>query len=458
MQIRSALFATLALAWSGTPLPAADAPPMPRYRLATGQEIGYRSETESKRDGGETTSYQVDWKFWVLDRDAEGAYRLVIRCDLATRSVRPGAKAEEPDPVDTIVWRCRLFDDGRLIGATSRGTVRDPSRIFPKLPDGPTAIADGWEAAGARDEQARLHYRVAARPTPEQPTWTIVSRCTSPEQTVYALEDETRATFDPARGFATRVETDNASRYGIKAVTKGAIELVAIEPRGEEWAARFGRDADAYFRAVEAYEAGTTRAARDAARCKEILADAKAHLGAARDAVEAPFLKEALATKLAGHDRWFRGMPEEAERRARFLGKPAPDWEAKDVDGQPRRLADLRGRVVVMDFWYRGCGWCMTAMPQVKHLAQAFADRPVTVLGMSIDKDPEDARVVIDAMKLNYPTIRAEGIPERFEVTGYPTLIVVDPKGIVREFHVGYSPHLFDELSGLIGGLLAEKP
>lgn len=96
------------------------------------------------------------------------------------------------------------------------------------------------------------------------------------------------------------------------------------------------------------------------------------------------------------------------------MGKPAADWEAKDIDGKVHRMADYRGRVVVMDFWYRGCGWCMTAMPQVTRLSEVFRDQPVSVLGMSIDEDEKDARAVIEAMSLRYPTIRAGGLPEKF--------------------------------------------
>ena len=61
-------------------------------------------------------------------------------------------------------------------------------------------------------------------------------------------------------------------------------------------------------------------------------------------------------------------------------------------------------------------------------------------------------------MGLKYPTIKAKGIPEKYGVQGYPTLIVVDRRGIVREVHVGYSPRIFEELSDLIRSLLAEKP
>lgn len=454
MNIRHAVPALVILIALGGSARAEDAAP-PRYRLATGQEITYLSQARSDRDDKRT--YIVYWKIWVLDREADGSFRLVIRCDLATRSAGPQPKPDD-ESVDTLIWKCRLFDDGRLVGATTRGTVRDPSRIFPKLPGGPEAIVNGWESPGPKDEQTRIRYKVAGPPKVGDPILTIDATCSGPEDRVYVLEHATRSTFDHAQGLVTRVETEDKSGYGIKGIIRGTIELVSAEQKGAEWATKFGRDADAYFRGVEAYESRREQAARDAVQGKALLAEAKAELRAVREQVEGSFLREALDKTLAGHDRAARSIAEQAGRRAALVGKPAPDWEAKDVDGKIHRLVDYRGRVVVMDFWYRGCGWCMTAMPQVKQVAEAFRDEPVSVLGMSIDEDVKDAQVVIEALALNYPTIRAAGLPERFEVQGYPTLIVVDPRGLVREVHVGYSPRLHDDLSRLIRDLLAEKP
>jgi peroxiredoxin len=430
----------------------AEEAPAARYRLSPGEEITYRSE--SKADDG---SCKVDWKIWALDRGAEGSWRLVIRCDLSTTRTDFGGK-EVTRNVDSIVWRCRLFEDGRLVGASALGTVCDPFRFFPRLPDGPDDLANGWESPGPEAEQAHIRYRLTSRPDPGGSTMEITSTRVSPRNKVYALDQVTRATFDARRGLVARSETEDTSGYRKKSVTRGLIELVSVEQKGSGWAGKFGRDADAYFAAVESYESALGRAALDAGRCKAILADAKAGLQVARDAIEASALREALDERLTRHDRMVDHFAGRAGRRAALVGTPAADWEARDVDGKVHRMADYRGRVVVLDFWYRGCVWCMMAMPQVNRLSEAFRDQPVSVLGMSIDEDEKDARAVIEAMELRYPTIRAAALPERFGVQGYPTLVVIDPRGKIREVHVGYSPRLFDDISGLIRELLAERP
>jgi thiol-disulfide isomerase/thioredoxin len=91
--------------------------------------------------------------------------------------------------------------------------------------------------------------------------------------------------------------------------------------------------------------------------------------------------------------------------------------------------------VVVLDFWYRGCGWCIKAMPQLNALAGQFEGRPVAVLGMNTDRDEADAKFVSDAMGLKYETLRALGIPEKYGVQGFPTLVVIDPERKVRDMH-----------------------
>ena len=66
---------------------------------------------------------------------------------------------------------------------------------------------------------------------------------------------------------------------------------------------------------------------------------------------------------------------------------------------------------------------------------------------MNTDRNEADAKFVADAMGLKYATLRAEGIPEKYGVQGFPTLILIDPEGTVRDVHVGYSPTLRADLA-----------
>jgi hypothetical protein len=76
---------------------------------------------------------------------------------------------------------------------------------------------------------------------------------------------------------------------------------------------------------------------------------------------------------------------------------------------------------------------------------------------MSVDRDPVDARFVIEQMDLKYATLRAEPLAQKFSVNAFPTLIVIDRQGIIRDFQVGYSTTLRTEVGGVIGKLLPSQ-
>jgi thiol-disulfide isomerase/thioredoxin len=129
----------------------------------------------------------------------------------------------------------------------------------------------------------------------------------------------------------------------------------------------------------------------------------------------------------------------------------------KDLDGKSHSLKEYRGKVVVLDFWYRGCGWCVRAMPQINQLAEDFKDQPVAILGMNTDREEKDAKFVVEAMALKYPNLKAAGLPQKYGVQGFPTLILIGPDGTVRDLHVGYSPTLREDVAKEIRALLAAK-
>lgn len=424
-----------------------------RYSLAPGREWIYHSESTDDEKGGST--YIVDWKIWSIGREPDGSWKLIIRCDL---EVDRGRKDGQPaGPADTLIWRCRMTEDGIFSGADTMGNVRDPFRLFPKLPANTNEQEQGWSSSGSPEEGMTLRHSIATDAKAGTGKICIATRAEGPQNEVYDSSHEYRAIFDIVRGVVVRIETEDSSKHLSPGVTRGVTELISVEDRGEGWAARFGREANAYFDAVDAYETAFAKATRNAAECDKILAGAKSDLEKAKETLsEADFLKP-LGRKLEDHDRFAEYATEEATERAARIGKVAPDWEARDVDGKVHRLVDYRGKVVVLDFWYRNCGWCIHAMPQVARLSETFRDEPVAVLGMTTDEKEEDAKVVARAMGLKYPTIKAGDIPEKHGVHTYPTLIVIDKAGKVKEIHVGYSPHLYDDLSRLIRELLAEE-
>jgi thioredoxin-related protein len=75
---------------------------------------------------------------------------------------------------------------------------------------------------------------------------------------------------------------------------------------------------------------------------------------------------------------------------------------------------------------------------------------------MNTDMDEKDARSVVDKLKLNYPTLKAQGLIEKYNVQAFPTLVVIDQKGVIRGWHLGYPTNLRELVSKNITSLLSE--
>ncbi len=137
-------------------------------------------------------------------------------------------------------------------------------------------------------------------------------------------------------------------------------------------------------------------------------------------------------------------------------GQTPPALSARVVLGAgPADLGQLRGRVVLLDFWASWCGPCRMMMPVLNGLSQRYAAQGLTVLGVT-DDAPSVARQVGESMHIQYTLATDPGAMGRYRVESLPTLLVIDRAGHVRDVTVGAGG--VRELEALVRRLLAEPP
>jgi peroxiredoxin len=131
--------------------------------------------------------------------------------------------------------------------------------------------------------------------------------------------------------------------------------------------------------------------------------------------------------------------PDDKLIRTSLLDRPAPPFTATSLDGSAGlALADLRGHVVLIDFWATWCGPCTTQFPHLNQWHQQYAAKGLHILGLS-DEEPDLVREYVAAEKLAYPIALDpdDRIRAAYFVPGMPTTVVIDKAGVVRYVSVG---------------------
>ncbi len=123
------------------------------------------------------------------------------------------------------------------------------------------------------------------------------------------------------------------------------------------------------------------------------------------------------------------------------VGSPAPEFQLKKTDGAPVSLDELRGQPVVLVFWTAWCVSCEEEAPHINKLAAEYEARGVKVLGINVNDSAQRTVSGIKDFGIRYTVARDEGaqVARRYNVTGTPTIVFIDKRGVVR-YHANEIP------------------
>lgn len=147
---------------------------------------------------------------------------------------------------------------------------------------------------------------------------------------------------------------------------------------------------------------------------------------------------------IAELEKYLKAVPkgEFTEEARKMIANPrrareayAPDFSITTAEGEHLTLEDLRGKVVVLDFWGTWCPPCVASVPSLRSLNKRYSKEPQFVLiGVSTDSEEEVWREFTTKNKMVWPQYwdRDRRLRRVFKVDRYPTYIVIDHEGIVR--------------------------
>jgi len=125
--------------------------------------------------------------------------------------------------------------------------------------------------------------------------------------------------------------------------------------------------------------------------------------------------------------------------QARMIGVDAPDFELRKLDESLVKLSDLRGRIVILDFWATWCGPCVASLPKITELAQQYKGAEVDLITVNIEQTSAEIRALLDRLKI-HPVVVLDSdgaVARAYQAQAIPQTVIIDRDGKVKHVIVG---------------------
>jgi peroxiredoxin len=147
------------------------------------------------------------------------------------------------------------------------------------------------------------------------------------------------------------------------------------------------------------------------------------------------------------------GMGMEQEKNE-LIGTKATDFNLKDLKGKTHILSELKGKVVVLNFWFVECKPCIMEMPELNELVEEFKEKNIVFLAIALN-DKKELKKFLKTTDFNYKVVaNGQTSADSYGVKGFPTNVIIDQNGIIHYVSTGIGPNNKENLQKAINELL----
>jgi peroxiredoxin len=156
--------------------------------------------------------------------------------------------------------------------------------------------------------------------------------------------------------------------------------------------------------------------------------------------------------------KYFKPRKDQTIPELLAAGTTAPDWTLYDANGKKLTLSQLKGKVVVLDFYFIGCAGCMLSIKPLNAIYEKYKNSNLVIASLT---ERDGKKAVLDFEKryqIKYPCyINAAGVVKSYHVSAFPTYYFIDKEGKIDTTIVGYNDDFEKKVTSVIDKLFGKK-
>ena len=148
----------------------------------------------------------------------------------------------------------------------------------------------------------------------------------------------------------------------------------------------------------------------------------------------------------------FKPVTQKVQPPMLTAGSPSPEWQLKTHTGdEVRSLSDLKGKVVLIEFWIKNCGACISSVPVLNELRNQFEGEDFELLGVNLYDESDAINQFVKRHNVQYPIlVGGEQLSEAYGVDGFPAIFILDRSGDIIYAHSGLNKSVLSDISKIL--------